>query len=466
MPRQVVVRDSDGETIDIAKEQAEHADVTARAHRSIITDGTDTVDIISTNGFNGIVALAPGHVSTDNSTITPLVGDANFTGDWEEITNFGVIVISITSDVASATDGLLVEFSSDGTIDGIISDDVFTVAAGAKKTFSFQAAAQFYRVIYTNGSSTQSNFNLQTVLKPYYVKPSSHRIQDNIVDDDDAELTKSVLTAKKDDDTFINISASDSENLRVANSENNLNIAQGNVISHSVVHKFGRGANIDTADGFVVLWDGAEYNDTLKTYTYSTSADIDRISSDNDTDTVELEIQGLDTNYNLVTQTKTLTGQTPVALDTSLIRIFRMKNIDSTDIVGNVFCFVNVATTLGVPDTITNTRAMIHDGNNQTLMAIYTVPARKTAYIINWYGALSSAKASSFNNLEMKSRAFGSVFQLKHTSTLSSAGTSYIQHVFNVPQEFPEKTDFVMLSDSSVNDNAVSAGFDLVIIDN
>ena len=108
---------------------------------------------------------------------------------------------------------------------------------------------------------------------------------------------------------------------------------------------------------------------------------------------------------------------------------------------------------------------MINNGNNQTLMTIYTVPAGKTAYVISWYGVLSSAKASSFNNMELKARLFGQVFQLKHTSTLSSAGTSYIQHKFDVPHAFPEKTDFIMFSDSSVNDNAVSAGFDLVLID-
>jgi hypothetical protein len=153
-------------------------------------------DFINTNGYKGIVALAPGHVSLINSTTQTLGAGVSFTGGWELVTNFGVIVISVTSNVASATDGLMVEFSSDGTVAGIISDDDYTIEAGAKKTFSFQAAAQYYRVVYTNGSTIQSSFNLQTVLKPYYVKPSSHRIQDNIVDDDDAELNKSVLTGK------------------------------------------------------------------------------------------------------------------------------------------------------------------------------------------------------------------------------------------------------------------------------
>ncbi len=159
-------------------------------------------DVIPTDGHNGIVAIAPGHVSTVNSREhdpeTPLLADEVFTGEWEDITNFGVMVVSVFVDVASATDGLMVEFSTDGTGDGLVSDDVYTIAAGAKKTFSFQAASKFYRVVYTNGGDDQTHFHLQTVLKPYYVKPSSHRIQDSIIDDDDAELVKSVLTGESE----------------------------------------------------------------------------------------------------------------------------------------------------------------------------------------------------------------------------------------------------------------------------
>lgn len=163
------------------------------------TDGT-TADVISVNGFNGLVATSPGHVSTDNSREDPdlLLADAVFTGEWEDITNFGVIVISVTADVASATDGLMVEFSTNATDNGLVSDDRFTIAAGAKKTFSFQAAAKFFRVVYTNGGDDQGHFHLQTVLKPYYVKPSSHRIADSISPQDDAELTKAVLTGLDD----------------------------------------------------------------------------------------------------------------------------------------------------------------------------------------------------------------------------------------------------------------------------
>ena len=177
---------------------------------------TEGADYIPTNGYTGIVAIAPGHVSLVNSTIETLDPDATFTGGWEDITNFGVIVISLTSNVSSAIDGLMVQFSSDGTMAGIISDDEFTYSAGAKKTFSFQAAAKFYRVVYTNGITIQASFNLQVVLKPYYVKPSSHRIQDSIINDDDAELVKAVLTGENPGGTFVNFQSTTAGNFKVS----------------------------------------------------------------------------------------------------------------------------------------------------------------------------------------------------------------------------------------------------------
>ena len=101
-------------------------------------DSGKQADVIQTDSHYGLVTVTPGHVSTDNSTTETLNAGISFTGEWEEITNFGVIVISMASDASSATDGLVVQFSSDGTIAGIISDDEFTYESGAKKTWSFQ----------------------------------------------------------------------------------------------------------------------------------------------------------------------------------------------------------------------------------------------------------------------------------------------------------------------------------------
>ena len=106
---------------------------------------------------------------------------------------------------------------------------------------------------------------------------------------------------------------------------NGLDIAKGNVTGHTYYHKFGLAPDFDTEDNAVDVWDGA--NDglhNLMTHTYSTTADIDSLSSSNNGDTQTIVVEGLDTNWNYVTQTLTLTGNTRKALSTDLIRVFRV----------------------------------------------------------------------------------------------------------------------------------------------
>ena len=154
-----------------------------------------------------------GYVDTANSTATPLGISATFTGDWTNILEFGIIYISVYADQASATDGLLIEQSSDGVnVDG---DDVFTIPATTGKNFSINPYAKYLRISYTNGTVAQTEFRLQTILKQSG-KSSSHRIQDSIIADDDAELVKSVLTGEDPFGTFLNVGVTKRANLKVA----------------------------------------------------------------------------------------------------------------------------------------------------------------------------------------------------------------------------------------------------------
>lgn len=137
-----------------------------------------------------------GSVDSNNSSSTPLGVSGVFTGTATNILNIGFIFVTVFSDVASATDGLSVQQSSDGT--NWDNTDVFTVPAGTGKTYSFQPGAKWLRVVYTNGGVGQAAFRLQTVLKGTSSKPSSHRIQDIIIDEDDAELAKAVVTGLSD----------------------------------------------------------------------------------------------------------------------------------------------------------------------------------------------------------------------------------------------------------------------------
>jgi len=156
-------------------------------------------------------------ISTANSTTATLDADGVYTGTAEELTDYAGAIVTIYSDQASATDGLEIQWSPDGTNwDGA---DAFTVPAATQKTFSFQPVAKYLRVQYTNGGTTQAVFRLQTQLKATNFKASSHRIQDPISTDDDAELVKAVITGADEDGTFQNFSATPNGNFKVAVNE-------------------------------------------------------------------------------------------------------------------------------------------------------------------------------------------------------------------------------------------------------
>lgn len=241
-----------------------------------------------------------------------------------------------------------------------------------------------------------------------------------------------------------------------------LEVSKGNIPGHSFMHKFGRNPDLDIVDGMADIWD---YAPTEPTYNYSTIADIDSISSSDGGDLQTVEIQGLDTNWALVTQTATLNGQTRVALGTSLIRVFRMANTDTTDFAGQIYCYVNTAITAGVPNDTTKVRAYVDGGNNQTLMAIYTVPAGQTGYLLQGFSSIARKKAAMFLG-EFLMRPFGGVFQLKETFSLHSTGSGSMIYPFPVPLPIPAKTDVTTRADTDTNNVGISAAFDILLVDN
>jgi hypothetical protein len=263
-----------------------------------------------------------GVVDDANSTSEPLNAGIAFVGEACDILDYGIVFVNVKSDVASATDGLSIQQSSDGT-NWDHSDD-YTIPAGSGKNYSLNPHAKYYRVVYTNGAADQGYFRLQSILKGD-AKDSSHRIKDEIIGDDDCTLVKAALTGENGAGDWHNVKTTKDGNLTISDNSNGLAIAKGDVTGSSFVHKFGNAPDFDTGDGEVTIWDGAEDNTAWEqmVYQYSSIADIDSISSSDNADTQTIEIEGLDTNFNLVTQTATLTGQTRKALSTSLIRVFR-----------------------------------------------------------------------------------------------------------------------------------------------
>ncbi len=198
-------------------------------------------------------------------------------------------------------------------------------------------------------------------------------------------------------------------------------------------------------------------------YTWSTTADIDSISSSDADDDVEITIQGLDENWDLVTQTATLDGQTRVALGTDLIRCFRMWNSSGTELEGDVHVYVNTTLSGGVPVDVTKTRAEISLGAGQTEMALYTIPNGYTGYFYGGYVSLSrqGTYTASFTS---RIRTFGGVPRVASRIACVGQGGSHWKYLYPVPLALPPKTDvWLRVENVSDNNTGASGGFTVVL---
>lgn len=217
-------------------------------------------------------------------------------------------------------------------------------------------------------------------------------------------------------------------------------IAGGKAAGWSHINKFGYSDNIGTLS---TIWDGSNI------YTYSSSAGaVTATSSSSDDDGAVVEIQGLDANYNLTTYDLTL-GSTGA----NLIRVFRVKvKTPATGETANVGAIsINIGGAL---------RAKILAGNGQTLMAVYTVPAGKTAYLANITMSVDKNVDAIFKLMTREIDDGG--FQIK--GQFGTFGTP-IDHQYPVPLKFTEKTDIEVRADAGSTAGG-GATFDLILVDN
>ena len=219
-----------------------------------------------------------------------------------------------------------------------------------------------------------------------------------------------------------------------------LGVQKGLVTNFSGIQKFGLNTAVGTS--FETIWDGNN------TYTYpSSSGTATATSSDTDDNTGTVEIQGLDSNYDLATETLTIGGS---AGTTNFIRVFRavMKTANTgTSNVGDISITVSSTTV-----------AKITAGYGQTLMAIYTVPRKYNAYILQ-LDIGSSKDLENEIRLITKEISNGDVFNTKAFITTRGG---FVEKNYVVPIKISEKTDIEIIAKASAT-SAVSAGFEFVL---
>jgi hypothetical protein len=225
-----------------------------------------------------------------------------------------------------------------------------------------------------------------------------------------------------------------------------LGVASGDLSpSYKQVYKFGQ--NADVGNSLETIWlEGG-------LYAYPPSATTMTVSSSDANDTSAgtgartIQISGLDGDYNEISETIILNGQTPVTTTNSFLRVNRgiVLTAGSGGVNAGIIYVGTGTVTSGVP---ANKYTTINgDGTNQTLQAFWTVPAGYTAYV---YQTNISTGSSSATPAVLKTllvvRPFGGVFNTKEVITLSDG--NHLQD-YSFPLKITEKSDIEFRAESS-----------------
>lgn len=222
-----------------------------------------------------------------------------------------------------------------------------------------------------------------------------------------------------------------------------LAVARGNVPKMSNIDKFGKLPSSTTSHQTV--WDGGgiyAYPSSAVTMTATTEASTP--ANDNG---VEITIIGLDTNYEDLSETVTLAGDGTATTSGEFLRVFRafVSGLQaSTD---------DIVITNGVV-----TYAKILLDYQQTLMALYTVPKGKRAYLLT--ADISIEKEKEVEAL-LQVREFGGVMRTK--GLVTSFATPF-QRQWAIPPMYGEKTDIEIRARAGAT-TAIGAGFEILLED-
>lgn len=238
-----------------------------------------------------------------------------------------------------------------------------------------------------------------------------------------------------------------------------INISEGNVSGMSYIEKFGM--NVDVDSNKETIWDGGGI------YTYISNAETVAITSNDGSDNASgtgartVEVQGLDQDWALATETLTVGGASST---TTFRRVFRAKVVTAGS------SEVNEGTLSIISDTTTSTLAQIGvdglgsnaAGRGQTFMSVYTIPAGKTGYITQWTVGAGKQNTDAIGFLMCRNIDVDG-WQAKDVITVSA--TTYSKD-YVIPLKVTEKTDIEVRAYSSTNNSIVSSTFNIILIDN
>lgn len=239
-----------------------------------------------------------------------------------------------------------------------------------------------------------------------------------------------------------------------------LQVSRGQIMGHSSFSIFGYNADVDITEESV--WpDGG-------VIPHPTTASVLEISSTSANDTSAgigartVFIEGLDGNYNSVSETVTLNGQTAVNTTNSYLYI-NMFYVVSVGSAGHNEGIINAGTgtvTAGVPAVLYDLIAVSY---NQRTTAHFCVPAGYTGYLTTGIITVGQAGGSNPITAYLKQHGPDGILRVGAVSTLNSGS---VQYDFTYPYIIPEKNCIGATAIGTSANNSVSAFFNIVLIKN
>lgn len=226
-------------------------------------------------------------------------------------------------------------------------------------------------------------------------------------------------------------------------------IAEGNIADHTFIRKFGH--NDDVGATKETLWNAGGL------YPWPAAAEILKVSSsdtDDDGSPVgngarTIQLFGLDASYALQNETITLNGTGVVSTVSSYLRIYRAAVLTVGSSGWN-------EGTISIKDNANAvTLLTIEPFKNQTLMAVFTIPAGNNGFITSWYAATSSNKVVE---AELYIRPLGESFQV---NTLVELNQQPYKDEWEFPEPVAAKSDIEMRASAVAGGGTVSGGFTL-----
>jgi hypothetical protein len=187
--------------------------------------------------------------------------------------------------------------------------------------------------------------------------------------------------------------------------------------------------------------------------------DAYRIVRDASTGTSVLHIIGLSAFFLEQDEFVVTNGQSNVATANNYIRQFRARVFSSAsaNAAGTI-----TSTTIG--ESVETVTLQVINGNNQTLMAVYTIPSDKVGMLVRWWGSMSK-KQSASSVVNLRAGQIDKIGYIVQNRSVKSNGSSAFDHEFKIPILFPGGSDMWIEADTDTNAVGFAGGFDIVLID-